>query len=73
MLPLEGHETSPCVPAVHTKPVGTDKRPNLEAKSRSGARLNCSVVIMAFGNKISVELSPLCEDVKLSPALPVLL
>lgn len=65
-------DISVCASCAH-KACGTDKRPNLEAKSRPGARLNCSVVITAFGNKISVELSPLCEDVRLSPALPVLL
>lgn len=61
------------MPPVYTKPVGRDKRPNLEAESRPGARLNCSVIITAFGSKISVELSPLCEDVRPSLVLPVLL
>jgi len=59
------------VPTVYTKPVGRGKRPNLEAKSRPGAQLNCLVVVMAFGNKVSVELSSVCEDVGLSLALPV--
>lgn len=69
----EGHETLPHVPTVYTKPVGRDERPDLEAKARLGARLNGSVIIMAFGGKNSVELSPLCEDVRLSLALPMLL
>lgn len=61
------------MPTVYTKPVARDKRPDLKAKSRPGARLNCLVMIMPFGSKISVELSPLCEDVRLSLAVPVLL
>lgn len=73
MLPLEGHKISPHVPTVHTKPVSRDKRPNLEAKSRPSAQLNCFIVIMAFGSKISVELLSCFEDVRLSLALPVLL
>lgn len=58
------------MPTVHTKPVGRDKRPDLEAKLRLGARLNCLDVTTALDSKISVVLPSLCKD---SLALPVLL